>query len=98
MKKNKHKQKLKDDKVVVACAKCGHKHPFESLQILEHTPTATPCEKCGFLFLQYLASKMDATLTLLKSDSTAVALLRGGDIEGFEKYLEEKTGIRRITD
>lgn len=90
----KTKQKtIQDDSVVVTCPKCGHKHSFVSLKAMEKAPTSTPCIGCGFLFLQYLASKMDATLTLLKSDSKAVALLRAGKIEDFEKYLKEKTGL-----
>jgi hypothetical protein len=56
-------------------------------------PTSTSCAGCGFLFLQHLAIKMDATLTLLKSDSKAVALLRDGKVEDFEKYLKKKTGL-----
>ena len=45
------------------------------------------------LFLQHLANKMKSILTLLKSDSKAVTLLRDGKIEDFEKYIKEKTGL-----
>ena len=84
---------IQDDSVVVSCLKCGHKHSFASVTALDKMPTSTPCAGCGFLFLQYLANKLDATMTLLKSDSKAVELLRDGKLEDFEKYLKEKTGV-----
>jgi len=90
----KTKQKrIQDDSVAVTCPKCGHKHSFVSLKALDKVPPSTPCSECGFLFLQHLISKMDATLTLLKSDPKAIALLRNGKVEDFEKYLNEKTGL-----
>ncbi len=90
----KTKQKrIQDNSVVVTCPKCGHKHSFVSLKALDKMPTSTSCAGCGFLFLQHLAIKMDATLTLLKSDSKAVALLRDGKVEDFEKYLKKKAGL-----
>jgi hypothetical protein len=66
---------------------------LKSLTALDKMPTSTPCTGCGFLFLQCLASEIDATLTLLKSDPKAAALLRDGKIEDFDKYLKEKTGL-----
>ena len=90
----KTKQKIiQDDAVVVTCPKCGHKHSYISMKALDKTPKSTPCARCGFLFLQYLANKLDATLTLLKSDPKAIALLRDGTVEDFDKYLKEKTGL-----
>ncbi|MEK7439396.1 MAG: hypothetical protein AABZ78_01240 [Chloroflexota bacterium] len=89
----KSKQKTIQDDVVITCPKCGHKHSFVSLAALDKVPPSTPCAGCGFLFLQHLANKMKSILTLLKSDSKAVTLLRDGKIEDFEKYLKEKTGL-----
>ena len=90
--KTKHKR-IQDNTVIVTCPKCGHKHSFVSLKALDKVPPSTPCSGCGFLFLQHLVSKMDATLTLLKSDPKAITLLRDGKVEDFEKYLKEKTGL-----
>jgi hypothetical protein len=85
--------RIPDGTVVVTCPKCGHKHSFVSFKALDKIPTSTPCAGCGFLFLQYLASKMEATQTLLRSDAKAVTLLRNGKVEEFAKYLKEKTGL-----
>jgi hypothetical protein len=57
---------IQDDIVAAACPKCRYEHSFVSLEALEKTPTSTPCAGCGFLFLQYLAGKIDATHTLLE--------------------------------
>lgn len=83
----------KRDQVVVSCMRCGHKHRFESLDVLEKTLTSIPCQGCGFLFLQYLASKLDAALVLLKSDPKAAALVKDGRFDEFDRYLKEKTEL-----
>ena len=71
------------DEVSVSCHKCGHKHVFDSMRALESTDVSTPCSNCGFLFLQHLSNKMDATMTLLRYDPKAAALLREGKLEEF---------------
>jgi hypothetical protein len=79
---------------VVNCRACGHRHSYPSVEALEQTPLGTPCAQCGFLYLQYVAEKMDATMLLLETDAHAAALLQAGDVTAFARYLEEKTGLR----
>ena len=81
------------DEISVSCPKCGHKHVFDSMRALESAGISTPCFNCGFLFLQHVANKMDATMALLKSDPKASALLREGKLEEFKRYLHERTGL-----
>ena len=75
------------------CHKCGHYHAFHSVDDLDNTPSSMPCEKCGFLFLQYMRNKIEATMTLLQSDPYAVALLQAGDTQKLNAYIKEKTGM-----
>jgi DNA-directed RNA polymerase subunit RPC12/RpoP len=81
------------DEVSAHCHKCGHKHVFGSIEELDSTPASTPCEKCGYLFLHHIRSKIDAMMTLLQSDPQAVSLLQAGDTEKLNEYIKEKTGI-----
>ena len=91
---SRQKKKLKDaDQVIITCAKCGHEHKYESLKILDTISMATPCTNCGFLFLQHTVNKMAMMRALLKTDEKAVALLKTGKLDEFEKYLKEKTKL-----
>jgi len=81
------------DEIRVSCLKCGHEHVYDSMPALEAADIATPCSNCGFLFLQYLANKLDAMKSLLRSDPKASALIKQGRLEEFKKYMEEKTGL-----
>lgn len=81
------------DDVAAICPKCGQKHVFRSVEELDATPASTPCKKCGFLFLHRARQKMNAMVTLLQSDKKAVSLLKAGDMDALNAYIEEKTGI-----
>jgi len=90
----KQKKKLDDDdQVIITCSKCGYEHKYESLEVLDTISLATPCDGCGFLFLQYNANKMATIKTLLQSDLTAIALFKAGKFDEFNKYLKEKTEL-----
>ncbi len=86
-------KKPSTDDVAAICPKCGQKHVFRSVEEMDGTPASTPCKKCGFLFLHRARQKMDAMMTLLQSDKKAVSLLKAGDMDALNAYIEEKTGI-----
>ena len=90
--KKKKSSKVRDE-ISISCQKCGHKHVFDSMRDLESTDVSTPCSNCGFLFLQHLANKMNATMTLLRSDPKASALVKEGKLEEFKKCVEEEVGL-----
>jgi hypothetical protein len=94
MKRRTRKRTIQDDeKVAVRCLACGHEHSFPSLDALESTSRSTPCARCGFLYINHMAQKMDAMLLLLDSDPHAGELLRAGDMDRFGRYFAEKTGF-----
>ena len=86
-------RKRQTDDVGAVCPNCGHEHVFRSVEELDSAPASTPCHKCGFLFLHRIRQKMDPMMTLLQSDPRAVSLLKGGDMDKLNAYIEEKTGI-----
>lgn len=90
----KQKKKPNEDKqVIITCSKCGHKHTYESIEALDRMSLATPCDGCGFLFLQYSANKLTAINALLQTDPKAIALMKAGKFDEFGKYLKEKTEL-----
>jgi uncharacterized Zn finger protein len=86
-------KKSRTDDVSAVCPKCGQEHVYRSVDEMDATPASTPCKKCGFLFLHRARQKMAAMMTLLQSDKKAVSLLKAGDINALNAYIEEKTGI-----
>ena len=81
------------DEVIITCPKCEHQHHYASIDMLDNIPNTTPCENCGFLFLDHISKKLRATTNLLESDPNARALLDASDFEKFNEYLEKKTGL-----
>jgi Zn ribbon nucleic-acid-binding protein len=79
-----------ENQVIVSCLKCGHEHKYETLEALEKVPLATPCNGCGYLFVQRMAQKMDIMMDMLQKDPKAIALLQAGKYTEFSEYLEEK--------
>ncbi len=78
------------DEIIITCSECGHKHKYESIEELDSLPIRTPCDGCGFLFLQYLVDKMEALKALLEADDPkAMAMLKSGNFDELHKYLEE---------
>lgn len=80
--------------IKIICHKCSHPHVFNSLQELNDVPPSTPCENCGFLYIFYNRSKMEAMTILLETDAKAAELLVSDDHDKLNEYVFEKTGIR----
>ncbi len=83
-------KKSKEDQIIVSCPKCRHEHKYKTLEALETASLKTPCNACGFLYLHHMAKKMDIITELLQTDQKAIALLKTGKYDEFNKYLEMK--------
>ncbi len=81
------------DETIITCPKCKHQHFYKSFDMLYDIPDSAPCESCGFLFLDHICKKIDASIMLRKSDPKAKALHDSGDFDAFNAYLEKKTGL-----
>jgi hypothetical protein len=90
------KKKIKrknSDETIITCPKCQHQHYYESFDLLYDIPNSTPCESCGYLFLDHISKKLRASISLRESDSKAKALYDSGDLDAFHAYLAKKTGL-----
>ena len=89
----KRRKKEDPDETIITCPKCKHQHHYKSFDMLFDIPNSTPCESCGFLFLDHISKKLNASIVLRESDPKAKSLYDSGDLEAFYAYLEEETGL-----
>ncbi len=61
--------------------------------MLYDIPNSTPCESCGYLFLDHISKKLRASMSLRESDPKAKELYDSGELDAFYAYLEKKTGL-----
>lgn len=64
----KKKKRKNSEETIITCPKCKHQHYYESFDMLYDIPNSTPCESCGFLFLDHISKKLRAAITLPESD------------------------------
>jgi len=86
-------KKKNPDETIITCPKCKHQHYYESFDMLYDIPNSTPCESCGYLFLDHISKKLRASISLRESDPKAKELHDSGDLDAFYAYLEKKTGL-----
>ena len=89
----KKKKRKNPDEVIITCAQCKHQHHYESFDMLFEITNSTPCENCGYLFLDHISKKIRASIRLRESDLKAKELHDSGDLDAFYAYLEKKTGL-----